>query len=335
MAGTPSERGLAYGELARPLIEEAAARWQAGAGSRCDEVLHALLDRTDLVATARRLTPYLVEEIAGIAQAAAVDQRLIWALNLLDEDWWVRRRLEAAGCSSLGLRGAADQPALIAQNMDLPDWVDELQVLLDIRPSEDMPRVLAPAYAGIVATNALNEHGIGVCVNTLSQLPTSDRGLPVAFFIRHVAAQRTLPAATAVLRDVPHASGQNYLIGNATEIEDFECGAGVITRCPLRDGRIAHTNHPLHAPPPQDDGVVARSGLRLDVLDRALCAPRPLTRTDVEQLLASVPLCRRRGRGDGAFTFYSVVMELSATPCLHLTDGPPSQSDYRTFRLAP
>src|SRR3954452_3916952 len=311
MAGTPSERGLAYGELARPLIQEAAARWQAGAGSRCEEVLHALIDRTDLVATARRLTPYLVEEIAGIAVAAAVDERLIWALNLLDEDWWVRRRLEAAGCSSLGVPGAGEQPALIAQNMDLPDWVDELQVLLDIRPSEDSPRVLAPAYAGIVATNALNELGIGVCVNTLSQLPTSGRGLPVAFFIRHIAAQRTLESATAVVRDLPHASGQNYLIGSPTGIEDLECGAGVVRPCPLREGRIAHTNHPLSAPPPDDDGVVAHSGARLDALERALRVPPPLTRSDVEELLATAPLCRRRGTGEGAFTFYSVIMELS------------------------
>src|SRR3954447_13697374 len=280
LAGTPRERGLAYGEAERLLIREAAARWQARAGARCEEVLHALIDRTDFVATARQLTPYLVEEIAGIAQAAVVDERLIWALNLLDEDWWVRRRLDAGpGCSSLGVRGRPDEPTLIAQNMDLPDWVDELQVILDIRPSDDSPRVLAPAYAGIVATNALNEHGIGVCVNTLSQLPTSGRGLPVAFFIRHIAAQRTLESATAVVRDLPHASGQNYLIGSPTGIDDLECGAGVVTSCPLRNGRIAHTNHPLSATPPDDDGVVARSAARLDALERALRVPGPLPRT--------------------------------------------------------
>src|SRR4051812_46272855 len=334
MAGTPRERGLAYGEAAAPLIREAAARWKARAGDRCDEVLHALIDRTEFVTTALQLTPDLVDEIAGIAHAAAVDERLIWALNLLDEDWWVRRRLDAGpGCSALGLQGGGDHPTLLAQNMDLPDWVDELQVVLDIGPHEDSPRVLAPAYAGIVATNAMNEDGIGVCVNTLSQLPTSSRGLPVAFFIRHVAAQRTFDAATAVVRELPHASGQNYLIGSANEIADLECGAGVVTSCPLRDGRVAHTNHPLGAPPPEDDGVVANSGLRLDALDRALRVPGPLTRADAEQLLASAPLCRQRGTGDGAFTFYSVVMELSGTPALHLTDGPPGQSHYRTFCL--
>src|SRR4051812_10452010 len=128
MAGTPNERGLAYGEAARPLIREAAARWQAGAGARRDAVLHALIDRTDFVTAARQFTPYLVEEIAGIAHAAEVDERVLWALNLLDEDWWIRRRVGVGpGCSALGLRGSGDQPALIAQNMDLPDWVDELQ----------------------------------------------------------------------------------------------------------------------------------------------------------------------------------------------------------------
>src|SRR4051794_30760575 len=124
MAGTPRERGLAYGEVARPLIQEAVARWQALGGARSEEMLHALVDRTELVAVGRRLTPYLAQEVAGIAHASAVDERLIWALNLLDEDWWVRRRLEAApGCSALGLRGGGERPTLIAQNMDLPDWV--------------------------------------------------------------------------------------------------------------------------------------------------------------------------------------------------------------------
>src|SRR3954465_14375128 len=106
MAGTPGEGGRGYGEAARPLIHEAAPRWQARAGARCEEVLHALIDRTEFVATARQLTPYLVGEIAGIPGAPPVDERLIWALNLLDEDWWVRRRLDAGpGCSALGVRG--------------------------------------------------------------------------------------------------------------------------------------------------------------------------------------------------------------------------------------
>src|SRR3954447_10782117 len=113
LAGTPRERGLAYGEAERLLIREAAARWQARAGARCDEVLYALIDRTEFVTTARQLTPYLVEEIAGIAHAAAAEERLIWALNLLDEIWWFRGQLDTgAGCSALGLEGGGDKPSL-------------------------------------------------------------------------------------------------------------------------------------------------------------------------------------------------------------------------------
>src|SRR3954447_576271 len=142
MVGTPRERGLAYGESAKPLIAEAVARWRAGAGGRDEELLHALIDRTQFIAAARQFTPYLVDEIEAIARASAVDERLIWALNLLDEDWWVRRRVDAgAGCSALGVEAGPDQPGMIAQNMDLPVWVDELQVVLDIRPTEGAPRV--------------------------------------------------------------------------------------------------------------------------------------------------------------------------------------------------
>src|SRR4051794_14354529 len=100
LEGAPRERGLAYGDAVRPLIVEAAARWQADAGRQSEDVLTALLARTRFRAAARQFTPYLVEEIDGIAQASGVDQRLVWALNLLDESWWVRPRPDA-GCSAL------------------------------------------------------------------------------------------------------------------------------------------------------------------------------------------------------------------------------------------
>src|SRR4051794_25493101 len=119
MSGRPRERGLAYGESARPLIAEAASRWMARAGSAQEELLHALVDDTRFRETARQVTPYLVDEIEGIAQASGVDERLVWALNLLDEGWWIgrRRRADAAagGCSAVALEGRADQPAMIAQ----------------------------------------------------------------------------------------------------------------------------------------------------------------------------------------------------------------------------
>src|SRR4051812_26452578 len=90
--GTAVERGIAYGESARALIVEAAARWEAELGSDREDVLRALVDASGFRATATRVTPALVEELDGIALGSGVDHRLVWALNLLDETWWVRRQ---------------------------------------------------------------------------------------------------------------------------------------------------------------------------------------------------------------------------------------------------
>src|SRR4051812_4604618 len=211
LAGAPRERGRVYGETARELIAEAAARWQravaAGRPTLIDSLLHSGFRET-----AGRLTPWLVEEVEGIAEGADVDPRLVWALNLLDESWWLGRASGAAtGCSTLAVRAGSGHPTLVGQNMDLPSWVEGLHVLLDIRPDDGSPRVLAPAYAGIVATYAIGHHGLGVAVNALSQMPTSRTGLPVAFVIRLLAIQPSAAAAAEVLRGLPHASGQNYL----------------------------------------------------------------------------------------------------------------------------
>jgi hypothetical protein len=72
----------------------------------------------------------------------------------------------------------------VAQNMDLPAWLDGLQVLFDVSPVGDGshvgPRALVPFHAGMIGLNALNEYGVGI---TVFQLPVSANGLPVAFVI--------------------------------------------------------------------------------------------------------------------------------------------------------
>src|SRR4051794_28199445 len=104
MHGNAHERGVAYGKAARDLIVECSRRWMADAGDRADELLVTLVDRSGFRATATRLAPALVAEVDGIAVGSGVDPRRVWALNLLDEDWWLRRRLdEDRGCSSLGV----------------------------------------------------------------------------------------------------------------------------------------------------------------------------------------------------------------------------------------
>lgn len=329
--GTGTQRGEAHGEQLRELIAEAARRWHADAGSAAEDQLVALVDRSGFRTTAERYAPDLVNEIDGIARGSAVDGRTIWALNLLDEDWWIRdHRARGEACSTFGVEPGLNQPAVIAQNMDLPEWLDGLQILLDVRPDQG-PRVLAPSYAGMIATNALNEVGIGVCLNTLPDAPTSSSGLPVSIMMRKLATQTTFEAAVELLARTPHASGQNYLIGSPDAVADFECGAGIVASFPPSHGRVAHTNHRVTGGAPSSGrGAMANSLTRLLALQERLRPPPIIGLEEATAILRDPPLCRGTD-GDTGFTFYSVVMELSASPALHLTDGPPDHHDYMKY----
>ena len=341
LAGTAVQRGEAHGEQARHLIAETCERWQVDvAGRHLDPgaFLTALVDETGFRATAARCTPDLVAEIDGIARGSGLDARMVWALNLLDEGWWLRQRMGASGgehCSGFGLRPGPGQPCVIGQNMDLAPWLDGLQVLLDIRPTEGAPRMLAPSYPGMVATNAMNEHGIGVCVNTLSSLPTDPAGLPVALVIRLLAAQPTFADAIDALKAVPHASGQNYIVGAPDAVADFECGAGWLVAAGEDDDRIAHTNHPLadHDPAAAEAaGPLSNTFERLEHLRRRLHDIAVVGPAAAAEFLAETPLCRGAD-GDTGFTFYAIVMELTATPTMHLTSGPPSAHAFVPYRF--
>lgn len=332
LEGTGSQRGEAHGEALRDLIGEAAQRWQRQAGTRAEEQLAVLVDRSGFRQAAQHYAPDLHDEVEGIANGSGVDARRIWALNLLDEDWWIRESLASTeACSGFGVDRSGAQAALIAQNMDLPQWLNGLQVLLDIRPAHG-PRVLAPTYAGMLATNVLNEHGVGVCVNTLTELPTDLRGVPVAFLIRQMANQPDLEGAIAVLRGQPHASGQNYLIGTPQGIADFECGSGTMNECPATGGRVAHTNHALGIESgKQINPTLANSSERLDALGERLAAwPAQLGPAEASAILLDPPLCRGTD-GDRGFTFYSVIMELGPDPTLYLTGGSPDLHPYQKF----
>lgn len=339
LSGAPAERGESFGEHARPLIAETADRWYADAayrfGNRVDEYLDHLVVDSGFRATAAKLTPDLVAEVDGTALASNCDPRVVWALNLMDEDWWMGTRFAGSEgsehCSGFGVAAARDQVAMVGQNMDLPGWLDGLQVMLDIRPSSG-PAVLAPSYPGMCATNALSELGVGVCVNSLMSLPTSDHGVPVSFVIRTLAGQPDLEAAVRALQTLPHATGQNYIVGSPTGLVDLECGAGAVARLEV-GARVAHTNHPLaeaDGSPSSGAAWVSNSEHRMAHLTQRLAELDRVTVDAAGRFLAEAPLCRGGGEGAG-FTFYSVIMELGPVPKLYLSPGPPNLHAYQVF----
>ena len=250
LAGTGRQRGEAHGESLRELVREAVDRWTENVLARApvgaEAYLTELVDNSGYRRAINAYAPDLGAEVAGIAAAAGANERHVLGLSLMDEEWWLRSVLARPHhCTSVARCASNGEPALVAQNMDLPAWLDGLQVLLDVSPTSAAPRALVPSHAGMIGLNALNEHGVGIAVNALPQLPARADGLPVAVVIRLLAAQRDLASAVAVAQQIEHATGQNYTIGDRNGVVSMECSAAGATRYNPGGPAIAHSNHPL------------------------------------------------------------------------------------------
>jgi isopenicillin-N N-acyltransferase like protein len=336
-SGPRREIGRAHGEEMRDEIAEGIGRWQ----NRGDDYIDTFLAATHFVAAIDAFTPRLMEEVHGIAEGSRQRFNTVLAYQMMDEEWAFRvsagrsTRASIEACSAFGVV-REDGTAIVAQNMDLPSHYDGTQVVLRLQP-DDTPGVMVLAPAGMLGTCGLNSDGVGVCVNALFQLRHDRTGLPVGFVLRGLLERRTAGDAARFVSTVPHATAQNYLIGDATHIADFEASPGKISEVPIEGGQVAHTNHVLvndDFDRAVGDDPKSTTVARLDKLHSAL---RPLGATvsvdDVKRTLSdrSVPVCVPRGAD--WMTFGSVVMQLSATPAMHVAPGPPGETPYSELRF--
>lgn len=363
LAGSPSERGRTHGEALRARIRDFLPRWKDELGKSTgldpDRYLAEFIARTKFQPAINQWVPDLLEEVRGIAEGAAADFNAIYALQLGDEEWWYRRyrkfcRVPKNGerCSSLGVFAQAGRAALIAQNMDVPKYHDGYQTLLRLKHSDSDLESLVFTSAGLIALNGVNHRGVGVCVNALLQLDHAEDGLPVAFVIRRLLEQPALPDAIEFLHDIKHASGQNYIVGGTERVVDFECSAGEIA--PTQPGvtRLYHTNHPLvnddqamyqrfsaSLTPEEKEAVAQGQGntrVRFDFLERRMREmAAPITVADIKATLGSneAPICRDR-RHPSSVTLGCTIMELTTPPVLHLSPGPPTETDFLAFTFS-
>ena len=331
-AGSHRDIGRAHGEEMRETIREGIGRWL----DRGDDYINTFLTATGFVASIDAFAPQLMEEVRGIAEAAHQRPRTVLAYQMMDEEWAFRSsRASIEACSAFGVtRG--DGTAIVAQNMDLPSHYDGTQVLLRLRP-DDAPAVMVLAPAGLIGTCGLNGDGVAVCVNALFQLRHDHTGLPVGFILRGVLERSTADDAADYVRNVPHATAQNYLIGDAGKIIDLESSPGQVGEVPVEGAQITHTNHALindDLDPNVREDPGSTSVARLDKL-RSVLGPvgAEVTVDDVKRALSdrSVPVCVPRGAD--WMTFGSVVMELSPQPVMHVAPGPPGETPYFEVRF--
>ncbi len=355
--GAPYQRGLMHGETFRTMIAEGVEKWKDILGqsvqSDPDEYLAEFLAFTRYTSDIQLQSPDLWEEVKGIATGSAIGFNTILAYQFIDEEWWYRSIIHAVkssqggvGCSVLGVDRGQPHPVLLAQNMDLVDYVDGGQVLLLVRQA-GRPACLVFTLLGVVALNGLNQNGLGVCCNQLVQLESARSGLPVAFTIRKILQQPDLMSAGNFLMHTRHASGQNYLIGSPEGLAGYECSANRVSEYHVHPGSnwLCHTNHPLvnsdtHTFDTVSHGYTdeGRAALHQDTTSRLVFMQKEMRKNNQHLSLAflrnilssqETPICKtidpnKDQSNIGAFTFGCVIMTLSAQPRMEISFGPPA-----------
>ncbi len=351
VAGGGYERGV---QLGRSTGAQISGHVDAWLGSLARVVpgeprayVREMLVETDFAAAARMHAPDLMEEVKGLAEGAGLDPDLIFAMQLIDEEWAYRVRRKAATtsrdkCSSIAVVGG---PGLtwLGQNMDLGSYTDGHQALLRIAGEDGSPPTLIFTLAGVIALLGVNAAGVGVCVNSLPQLPSAAHGLPVAFVIRKLLTCRTLAEAATMVQALPHATNQHYLIAEPGAARSFEASAAGVTEFrPATADRILHTNHPLTPVQgaPEPAGARDNSEARLAALVRRIEPGEP----DLAAIKAALcscddprhPVCRVLDAKVGLINFtcgsmISALRRQNEGVTSWITAGPPTVESYETF----
>lgn len=326
--GSAREIGRAHGEAARDLIAMGMLRWRAKLAvmrGDADEYISSFLARTAFQPAIERHTPDLLEELRGIADGSGQPFDHVLAYNLMDEEWNFRAdRLGdlAPGCTAVAVSGTA-----IGQTMDIPTVHDATQVVLAIEPERGPSKRVFTA-AGMLALNGANRAGVAVVVNNLAELPSSAHGLPVICMVRGILEHDSASSAAAWVESTPHAIGQHYLIGDPREVIGLEGAANAVYRTEMT-GRYVHANHPITAHATSD----ARGLAELANTHERHAQAEELVRgagdqRDLERILEDTETPISREPRDGFMTFGGTSIGLTAPPTVHVTAGPPHQTEW-------
>src|SRR5262249_52829544 len=206
LEGSPYNRGLVYGKTMKDDIRQLMKRWKDNLRESYkmdpDLFIKKFYARTDYIAAMKKWTPDLIEEVKGLADGVGVDPETMFVFQFVDEYWVNGEDIAAEKCSAMGVPRRGSRPAMVAQNLDIEGFNDGAQVVLHVKHADSNLESFVFTLAGMIGSNGMNNHGVGICANTLSQLSHGRDGLPVACIIRGVLAQKTIDAAVDFLNQV-------------------------------------------------------------------------------------------------------------------------------------
>ena len=210
------------------------------------------------------------------------------------------------------------------------------------RNSESGIDVFNSTVAGIICQDGMSRN-IALCCNHIGHLDRNPLGLPVTYVTR-LALERAgnCEEASATFAGISHASGMNYAIADSQQTRTFEVSANdLVEYRPAPElKRLWHTNHPVSNENycrdiamwnRLSDSEAARTYSRLDYARDRMSAVDTVTVETLKDILSSRETPISHEVGDDFYTINSVIMEMSETPRLWFSPGPPSRLNYEEF----
>jgi hypothetical protein len=349
LEGTPYQMGKVHGQTLKTEILELLKRWKEDLektyGVTAEVFIQNLLKKTDFQPAIARWTPGLLDEVRGIADGAGVDFDTMYAYQLIDEIWAMDADLGLSKCTSIAAGKRNGNPAYVAQTLDIPAFYHGFQTVLRIRDKREDLETLVFTIPGVVAANGLNSRSVAVCVNAVTQLAYSPKGLPVAFVIRGILRQESYEQAVKFLQDIQPAAPQNYVIGGPADDAAFERSAGKMSRfIPFASAEFTyHTNQPLINDDfnPRFPETLKRSGMTLEKY-RTLCPRFNFLGQVLKDNSAAIDLAslktlfQNRASGiNNTETYGCTIMVLGENPELHISPGRPDEEPFQVLAFSP
>ena len=232
VAGSHAEVGEQIGHACRDLVRGSCAALSA-------ETIAAAAPYRAV--TAREL-PWLVEELDGVARAAAVDPLALFATGIEELDEPAPE--PARGCSDMVAcpPATADGSLWVAHTNDLSAASQERLIAIEWRVDDDP--VVFTIGVGPWISVGFNSAGLALTGNELT--PNDNRvGIPRLMQVRDILRRRTLDDAVAAALHPKRASSYNNVLshrdGGVVSVEGSATDAELLR--PGEAGTLAHTNH--------------------------------------------------------------------------------------------
>ncbi|MCB2208441.1 MAG: C45 family peptidase [Bacteroidetes bacterium] len=340
--GTPYERGVFHGKALKNEIGKITGKWinevEDNGKTNFDNVISEFYSNTTIVDSLKKYTPELLNEVRGISDGCGIDYETILAFQLSEEIDVFLDKQEGNKCTAISVNKSGNGPAIVAQNMDPPMFLQGFPVVLHVIEGEVESYVYT--FPGFIGLDGINSKRIAITCNGISMLNSSNSGLPVSFIVRKILSFKAPSDALSFINRIQHATPQAYILGLADSAICLECsdlGCVKYETFP-ENGVNLHTNFSIanhdfnknyikllnsFGKTTQDPYFCPRFFLAYDLIvehdySLSIGAIKDILSTRVPDIH---PINNER-------TYGTLIMELSETPYLIISPGRPDEVDF-------